>query len=175
MIQRMGATVRPITGRVRRLRRNGTDAENRLWYFLRNRQLDGTKFVRQLPIGPYVADFVCRDRALIVELDGGQHNGSVSDRMRTARLNAEGYSVLRFWNNEVLQNTAGVREAIRLTLAGTPSPDWCFAPADLSLTGRGTRGENAAAGAKAAIAARGATVIPLPVGERSAEGRVRGS
>ena len=150
------------------MRRDATVAENRLWYVLRNRQLNGLKFVRQLPIGPYFADFVCREAALIVELDGGQHNGSLTDEIRTARLNAAGYSVLRFWNNEVLQHRDGVVEAIQLTVAGRPSPDWRFAPATLSPTGRGTRG------ARAASAAKVARSIPLPVGERSAEGRVRG-
>ena len=137
--------------RARTLRRDTTVAEHRLWFVLRNRGLDGHKFVRQLSVGPYFADLACREAMLIVELDGSQHLDSVSDRWRTARLNAEGYSVLRFWNHEVLQDRDGVCDAIRQTIAGNPSPDWRFAPATLSPTGRGTRGARAA---RASFAAR---------------------
>ncbi|MDR3470771.1 MAG: endonuclease domain-containing protein [Devosia sp.] len=131
----------------RSLRTNSTDAERKLWSLLRNRQIAGAKFVRQFPIGPYVADFVCREAALIIEADGGQHD-EPSDRERTAYLNAEGYSVLRFWNNDVLGNPSGVFEAVSDVLGGHPSPDWRYAPATLSPEGRGTRGTTAATARK---------------------------
>lgn len=143
------------------MRINGTDAEARLWSLLRSRGLAGHKFVRQLPIGPYFADFACRELALIVEVDGGQHADSQRDETRTRFLNAEGYSVLRFWNNEVLENPEGVYTAIALTLAGNPSPDWRFAPADLSPEGRGVRGRTASHNAQLRAHS------PLPSGERS--------
>jgi very-short-patch-repair endonuclease len=142
----VGETI-SATRRARNLRRDSTTAESRLWYVLRNRNLCGLKFARQLPIGPYFADFVCRESALIVELDGGQHDGSLPDMRRTAFLNGEGYSVLRFWNNEVLHNRDGVIDAIMRVIAKDPSPDLRFAPATLSPTGRGTRGERASAAA----------------------------
>jgi very-short-patch-repair endonuclease len=80
----------------------------RIWLAVRNRRLGGFKFVRQETIGPYVADFVCRERKLIVELDGGQHSENNRDRVRDAFLAAEGYLVLRFWNNDVMKNRDGV-------------------------------------------------------------------
>jgi very-short-patch-repair endonuclease len=83
-----------------------------LWFKLRDRRLSGLKFLRQYPIGPYVADFVCRDRRLIVEVDGGQHSDSSRDRIRDAALAAEGYRILRFWNTDVLSNIDGVLTAI---------------------------------------------------------------
>lgn len=115
-------------------------AENRLWYVLRNRGLHGHKFVRQFPVGPYTADFACREAALIVELDGGQHAENRTDEMRTAMLNGEGYSVLRFWNDEVIRNRDTVCALILGVIEGSPSPDLRFAPATLSPSGRGTRG-----------------------------------
>jgi very-short-patch-repair endonuclease len=104
-----------------RLRREMTDAERRLWSALRNRGLDGAKFRRQQPIGPYVADFVCQEGRLIVEADGGQHAESVSDVRRTAFLESLGYRVLRFWNNEILNNLDGVAQVIADALS-TPHP-----------------------------------------------------
>jgi very-short-patch-repair endonuclease len=92
----------------RRLRVNQTDAETVLWNRIRNRQIDGHKFVRQESIGNYVCDFVCRERRLIIEVDGGQHNESAADVIRDSRLVAEGFKVLRFWNNDVLGNLEGV-------------------------------------------------------------------
>ena len=146
------------TKRARRLRRDTTKAEHHLWYVLRNRGLDGHKFVRQLPVGPYFADLACREVGLIVELDGSQHIASAYDAERTSLLNAEGYSVLRFWNYEVEQDRNGVCAAILLTIAGRPSPDWRFAPATLSPTGRGTRGARAASASLAARKA-GAEIV----------------
>ena len=84
----------------------------RIWLALRDRRLGGFKFVRQLAIGPYIADFVCRDRKLIVELDGGQHSENKRDQIRDAFLANEGYMVLRFWNNDVMTNRDGVLQAI---------------------------------------------------------------
>ncbi len=88
----------------RKLRRQQTDAEQILWQRLRSRQLAGCKFRRQHPVGPYVVDFVCLKQGLVVELDGSQHalpEEVVKDAKRTAYLEAEGFRVLRFWNNEV--------------------------------------------------------------------------
>ncbi|MBX3499383.1 MAG: DUF559 domain-containing protein [Alphaproteobacteria bacterium] len=95
------------TTRSRRLCRDSTDAERILWAALRGRQLDGLKFVRREPIGPYFADFVCRDAKLVVELDGGQHADSAYDERRDAAISEAGYRILRLWNNEVLGNVEG--------------------------------------------------------------------
>ena len=104
----------------RRLRRRQTDAERRVWARLRDKRLLGVKFVRQVPIGPYVVDFCCRERKLIVELDGGQHAArAVYDAGRTAFLQAQGYLVLRFWDDEALRNTDGMLE--RIAQAFSPS------------------------------------------------------
>jgi very-short-patch-repair endonuclease len=105
-----------VVGKARRLRRDSTDAEMKLWFALRDRRLGGFKFVRQKPIAPYVADFVCRDERLVIEVDGGQHSENLADRRRDASLNADGYRVLRFWNNDVLTNLDGVLTAILATL-----------------------------------------------------------
>lgn len=136
--------VRGSVSRARSLRRNETKAEHVLWQLLRNRQLDGHKFVRQLPIGPYVADLVCREAGLIIEVDGSQHSGSTRDDVRTAYLTQQGYSVLRVWNNEVLQNARDVADSILAALALHPSPGDRFATATLSPEGRGARGASAA-------------------------------
>ena len=98
----------------RQLRRNLTEAEHVLWRHLRLRQLDGHKFRRQQPIGPYIVDFICLETRLIVELDGGQHsNQTASDAERSAWLETQGFRVMRFWNHEVLQNIEAVKESIR--------------------------------------------------------------
>ena len=149
----------------RQLRRNATDAENRLWYVLRNRGLGGHKLVRQIAIGPFIADSVCRETALIVELDGGQHAESADDLRRTTYLNVEGYGVWRFWNADVMRNRDGVVWAIPSTLEGSPSPNLRFAPATLSPGGRGTRGARAAGGANFLNQPR--SVLP-PSGVRAA-------
>jgi very-short-patch-repair endonuclease len=107
----------------RKLRANQTDAETVLWNRIRSRQIDGNKFVRQQPIIGYVCDFVCREKLLIIEVDGGQHSESASDAVRDRRLTEEGYRVLRFWNNDVLGNLEGVLAAIHAELRGeSPSP-----------------------------------------------------
>src|SRR4029078_11951799 len=95
-----------------RLRRNLTDAEFVLWQLLRSRQLEDLKFRRQVPIGPWVVDFVAFEKRLIIEADGGQHCESKSDGERDADLNARGFRVLRFWNNEILENEEGVLQHI---------------------------------------------------------------
>jgi len=105
-----------------RLRKNPTDAETRLWSRLRRKQLAGFRFRRQVPLGPYVADFVCLEARLIVEADGGQHAERAADNVRTAWLEAQGYRVLRFWNNDVLGNTDGVIQAVRSALSKYPPP-----------------------------------------------------
>jgi very-short-patch-repair endonuclease len=124
--------------RGRRLRRNETEAEHRLWNMIRDRRLGGAKFVRQYAIGPYVADFICREVMLIVEVDGGQHSDSKTDERRTVYLNGRGYAVLRLWNGDVLTNPDGCWEMIAAVLRGNPSPGERFAPATLPPEGRGT-------------------------------------
>jgi very-short-patch-repair endonuclease len=104
-----------LTPIARRLRANQTDAEECLWHHLRGRRLEGEKFVRQLQIDNYVADFACRTARLAVELDGGQHD-AMRDAARTAIIGNYGYRVLRYWNSDVLANTDGVLEAIRQEL-----------------------------------------------------------
>ncbi len=95
------------------LRKNLTDAEKCLWQKLNRRQIGSVKFRRQQPIGEYIVDFVCLERQLIVELDGGQHAEQIAyDEARTAWLQSKGYRVLRFWNNDVLANTDGVVQTI---------------------------------------------------------------
>jgi very-short-patch-repair endonuclease len=94
--------------RARSLRRALTPAESRLWANLRNRQLGGFKFTRQEPIGKYYADFACRDRHVIVEVDGGQHAESTADRQRDDDLAALGYRVIRICNNDVIGNIEGM-------------------------------------------------------------------
>ena len=136
--------VRGSVSRARSLRRNETEAEHRLWNLLRNRQLDGLKFVRQLAVGPYFADFACRETALIVELDGSQHLDSPGDEVRTKYLTTQGYSVLRFWNADVLRDPQGAATSILAAAAGHPSPGQRFAPATLSPEGRGSKGASAA-------------------------------
>jgi very-short-patch-repair endonuclease len=106
------------TNRARILRRNQTDAESKLWSELRGRRLDGHKFVRQQPIGPYFADFGCREKMLVVELDGSQHADSVYDASRDAMINADGWNILRFWNADAFSNLAEVLETIIAALDG---------------------------------------------------------
>jgi very-short-patch-repair endonuclease len=110
--------------RARGLRLGMTDAEQALWYRLRNRQLEGCKFRRQHPIDRYVVDFVCTERWLVVELDGGQHFDQQDyDDARTRYLQTNGYRVLRFWNNDVLTNIESVLEVVMECLASPgPSP-----------------------------------------------------
>jgi very-short-patch-repair endonuclease len=106
------------------LRSHQTEAEQRLWYYLRAGRFMGLKFKRQKPIGPFIADFVCLELRLVIEADGSQH-GDERDRQRDAWLQGNGFTVLHFWNNEVLAQTEAVLEQIRQVvhaLSPGPSP-----------------------------------------------------
>ena len=107
----------------RRLRKDATDAERKLWALLRNRQMDGLKFIRQYSVGSYVLDFYCPEKRLALEIDGGQHGDVDSQRhdaQRDSYLKGLGIHVVRFWNNDVLRNTEGVVQRIREEI-GAPS------------------------------------------------------
>ena len=109
--------------RAKAMRREPTVAEARLWYRLRARRLNGIKFSHQVPIGPFVADFVARSHKLIVEVDGDTHGGNeAKDRSRTDWLQKQGYRVIRFNNADVMGNEAAVLEAILVALASPPLP-----------------------------------------------------
>ncbi len=111
------------TARSRELRHNPTEAERRLWARLAARQLAGTRFNRQFPIGPFICDFVSRSARLIVEADGGQHaDREKDDRTRTEYLRSRGYRVVRFWNNDIIENIDGVVETIERILRTSPPP-----------------------------------------------------
>jgi very-short-patch-repair endonuclease len=106
-----------LINKARLLRKNQTDAEQLMWKLLRNRKLCNHKFRRQFPIKPYIADFACLELKLIIELDGGQHADRINyDNQRSLFLEQHGFKVLRFWNNEVIENIEGVLEAIRLAV-----------------------------------------------------------
>jgi very-short-patch-repair endonuclease len=119
-----------------------SDAEMRLWYHLRAHRFCGASFRRQTLIGPFVVDFVCHDARLVIEVDGGQHARTIEmelDTQRSSWLTRHGYKVLRFWNNDVLSNTAGVLESIATELRKAP-PSLLAAKrprADLPLKGGG--------------------------------------
>jgi len=105
------------------LRAHQTDAEQRLWQQLRAHRFMGLKFKRQKPIGRYIVDFVCIEHRLVIEIDGGQHADRTKyDQRRDDFLRSKGYTVLRFWNNEVIQQLESVLEQIRLTLSPAPLP-----------------------------------------------------
>src|ERR1700730_2164999 len=110
----------------KRLRETPTDAENLLWRQLRRFPVSGTHFRRQVPIGPYVADFACMAARLIIEVDGSQHGRDdlhERDETRTRWLEAEGYRVLRFWNNDLTANMDGVLEAVYAAICGSPTAE----------------------------------------------------
>ncbi len=122
------------TERARELRKVENEAEERLWCELRDRRLNGYKFVRQLPIGPYFADFACREANLVVEVDGSQHAGSKRDIVRDDTMSGNGWSVLRFWHTDVLKERDSVLETIVAALDGSLKgkmigPDVKFVPA----------------------------------------------
>jgi very-short-patch-repair endonuclease len=101
-----------------------TEAERKLWWHLRHRiPMPGTHFRRQVRSGPYIADFACHSRRIVIEVDGGQHDRSVADEKRTKVLEASGYRVLRYWNNDVLSNIDGVLEDIVSAITTTPTPN----------------------------------------------------
>ncbi|MBE7183708.1 MAG: endonuclease domain-containing protein [Methylobacterium mesophilicum] len=106
----------PVEDKKRRfargMRREPTDSEERLWQELRGRRLDRFKFRRQVPLGPFIADFLCVEAMLVVELDGSQHADSAYDMRRDADLKARGFRVLRFWNDDVLRDLNGVCDTI---------------------------------------------------------------
>ncbi|MDO9043332.1 MAG: DUF559 domain-containing protein [Desulfocapsaceae bacterium] len=111
----------------RQLRKNQTEAEKLLWSYLRNRQIEDCKFRRQWPIGTYIVDFACLPRQLVIELDGGQHAETITyDETRTRFLEAEGYKVIRFWNNDMLSEPEAVLqriyEQVRMEVAPSPQP-----------------------------------------------------
>ena len=114
-----------LSSNARALRTNSTDAECCLWYYLRNRRMSGYRFRRQMPVGSYIADFVCLRARLIVEIDGGQHAEFLLDDLeRTRDLAHRGFRVIRFWNNEVLQRTEAVLESIlEALIQACPHPD----------------------------------------------------
>jgi very-short-patch-repair endonuclease len=118
--------------RARSLRRALTPAEFALWTRIRGRQLGGFKFVRQEPIDRYNVDFVCRERRLIIELDGGHHAQRPEDRQRDSELSALGYRVIRIWNNDVLENLDGVLQTLRSELE-----KWPLTPSLSPQAGRG--------------------------------------
>ncbi len=106
------------TGQARRLRRIETEEERLLWSDLRDRRLNGFKFSRQIPLGAYIVDFLCRDQRLIVEIDGFHHAERPSDAVRTHWLTAQGYSLLRFWNHDVTRERRAVLDTILAALDG---------------------------------------------------------
>lgn len=111
------------TRMARQLRNKQTDAERLLWRYLRNRKILGYKFRRQHPIGRYIVDFVCLEKMVVIELDGGQHlEQTEQDMERTEYLSSIGYEVYRYWNNDVLVNTESVLAHISDVLPDTPHP-----------------------------------------------------
>jgi len=110
------------TARAQELRNNATDAERKLWLRISRRQLEGQKFSRQMPVGPFIGDFMCREQRLVIELDGGQHAEDLRDELRTHYIEAQVYRVLRFWNNEIMENIDGVLATIITALRLSPPP-----------------------------------------------------
>lgn len=109
--------------RAKDLRQGMTEAERKLWYHLRAGRFSGAKFKRQKPLGPYIVDFVCLRRKLVIEVDGGQHaERAKRDRARDRWLEQEGFKVMRFWNDDVLQDTEMVLTVILDALSPSPSP-----------------------------------------------------
>ena len=114
---------RRASSNARKLRKQMTDAEQRLWHRLRGRALYGVKFRRQHPVGPYVVDFASIEAGLVIEVDGGQHDEQRAyDEARTRFLNRHGFRVLRFWNHEVLEETDACLEAIVNALGKISGP-----------------------------------------------------
>jgi very-short-patch-repair endonuclease len=110
--------------RARELRSNATPSERLLWRELSARKISGVRFNRQVPVGPFICDFVSRGAKLIIEVDGGQHGWQADeDRARTRYLEGHGYRVVRFWNSDVLERLEGVVAEIERVIAALPSPD----------------------------------------------------
>ena len=117
-----GATL-PSVQKARSLRGRMTDAERKLWYMLRDRRFAAAKFRRQVPLGRYVADFLSFERHVVVKVDGGQHSGSRSDITRDDWFWSQGFTVVRFWNNDVLTNLRGAFTLLaNIVEANTPHP-----------------------------------------------------
>ncbi|WP_188055031.1 endonuclease domain-containing protein [Sphingosinithalassobacter sp. CS137] len=144
------------TARSRELRTNATLAERALWNRLRARQCAGTRFNRQFPIGPFICDFVSRSAKLVIEVDGGQHGWqAAADAARTRYIEARGYRVIRFWNNDVLERTEGVvgeiERALREGNRPSPSPsrkrEGNIVPQNLPSRSREGSGEGPSPGA----------------------------
>lgn len=109
-----------IIKKARDLRSNMTDAEQKLWQYLRMRQMHGLKFRRQHPLDRYILDFACVEHKIAIELDGGQHADMVEkDTMRTAFLTSQGWTVLRFWNHQVFEQTGAVLDSIAASCKST--------------------------------------------------------
>ena len=144
-----GKGERALLKNAKKLRCNQTDAEQKLWYPLRAHRFLGLKFKRQKPLGRYIVDFICVEQRLVIELDGGQHAEQTAyDAERDNWLRSEGYTVLRFWNNEVMQELESVLEKVRLALSPGPSPASGRGEGSYSLSplagrglGRGAGGE----------------------------------
>ena len=165
--------------RARQLRRQPTDAERLLWSRLRNRAVDGAKFRRQTPLGPFIVDFFCAEARLVVEVDGGQHAENIADARRDAWLAANGCAVARYWNHEVLGNLDGVLEDIRARLIARRE-----APLTPTRSPEGEKGRGGEAGAgvgdgapvapgAAIVGRRAAPLTPIlsPEGERGRKPR----
>jgi very-short-patch-repair endonuclease len=120
MTKPRGTFTRIVSPHTKHLRANMTEAECKLWHQVRDRRLSNAKFRKQVTLHPFVVDFLCIEKRLVVEVDGCQHTPE-SDASRTAFLQSRGYRVIRFWNNDVLNNLTGVLEAIRIALT-EPSP-----------------------------------------------------
>jgi very-short-patch-repair endonuclease len=117
-----GEGARSLTKTARRLRSQMTNAERKLWFALRGRRFKSHKFRRQVPLGPYVADFLCFESRLVVEVDGGQHAESGRDAERNLWLAENDFRLVRFWNNDVLSNLEGVLTVLAAELGNTPHP-----------------------------------------------------
>jgi very-short-patch-repair endonuclease len=138
--KRNRAIVPPQRRLARAMRATPTDAERKLWWHLRHRiPTPGSHFRRQVRIGRYIVDFASHATRIVVEVDGGQHDRSAADQQRTKVLEANGYRVLRYWNNDVLSNIDGVLEDIVSAITPTPTPN-------SSPQGGGEQTERAAVG-----------------------------
>ncbi len=115
----------PLTKLAQKLRKDPTDAEKRLWCFLKEKQLEGLKFRRQVPIGNYIVDFICFEKRIVLELDGGHHAEFLNmqkDCKRDLWLRSQGFQVLRIWNSDIHKNIDGVGEKILELCDKSPSP-----------------------------------------------------
>lgn len=120
----MAAISEQVKQRSRALRTNQTDAERKLWRYLKDRQVNGWRFRRQHPIAPYVVDFACIETKLIVEADGGQHATASGDPVRDERLREKGWRIMRFWNPNILKSISGIIETIADALGPPPRAAW---------------------------------------------------